>query len=280
VTDYVWDGNTLAMQMDSEEGLRAFVHAPGTFVPVLQQERGDVLAYVVDQVGTPKELLTRDGLVAWSAAHSAWGSVVAEYADPQAKARYGRVVTSPFRLLGQVADEELALCFTRYRLFDAEVGRWVSADPLGITGGRNLYAFDGAPSVVVDALGLASTRASGRAHGTGPNGGARNPSDQERLDEQRRLRNERRERESRAQAGQNESGTGVRAQQEQERMEREAADARAARERSAQEEADRNRTANRSGRERSVGHDDAEEHARVAQGTGGRGARGGQGSRG
>jgi len=168
VIDYVWDGQVLAMQVDSDDGLRAFVHVPGTFVPLLQQERGEVLAYVVDHLGTPTELLTSDGHVAWSAAHSAWGKVVAEHADGPAKARHGRAVASPFRLLGQIADDELGMCFTRFRLFDPEVGRWASPDPAGIEGGRNAYAFDGPPTLLSDPLGLATGAAAGGGHGAGP----------------------------------------------------------------------------------------------------------------
>ncbi len=33
-------------------------------------------------------------------------------------------VESPFRLLGQYADDETGLCYTRFRYFDAEAGRW------------------------------------------------------------------------------------------------------------------------------------------------------------
>jgi RHS repeat-associated protein len=73
-------------------------------------------------------------------------------------------VRSPFRLLGQIADDELGLCFTRYRLFDPEAGRWLSPDPLGIDGGSNLYAFDGAPTLVVDPRGLSSGTSRGRGH--------------------------------------------------------------------------------------------------------------------
>ncbi|MGD0679013.1 MAG: RHS repeat-associated core domain-containing protein, partial [Polyangiaceae bacterium] len=156
VTDYVWDGDVLAMQVDSAEGLRAFVHAPGTFLPLLQQQIGQVFTYMVDQMGTAKELLTADGLVAWSAAHSAWGSVVAEHADASERSARSGPVSSPFRLLGQIADDELGLCFTRFRLFDPAVGRWLSPDPLGLGGGKNLFAFDGAASLTVDPWGLAA----------------------------------------------------------------------------------------------------------------------------
>jgi RHS repeat-associated protein len=101
--------------------------------------------------------LTSDGPVAWSAAHSAWGQVVAEHADPPVGARLGRPVASPFRLLGQIADEELGLCFTTFRMFDPAVGRWCSPDPLGLLGGGNLYGFNGSPTCIVDPLGLSGS---------------------------------------------------------------------------------------------------------------------------
>jgi RHS repeat-associated protein len=156
--DYVWDGPVLAMDIDRAAGARVFVHRLGSFVPLLQQERGEVFLYVADRLGTPRELLTPDGLVAWSAAYGAWGNVVAEYADPSARARYGGAVSSPFRLLGQIADDELGLCFTRYRLFDPAVGRWLSPDPIGLRGGLNLYAFGGPPSLYVDPWGLTTKK--------------------------------------------------------------------------------------------------------------------------
>jgi RHS repeat-associated protein len=165
VVDYVWDGSVLAMQLDSAGGGRVFVHAPESFVPLLQQERGEVFTYVVDHVGTAKDLLTADGLVAWSAAHSAWGKIVGEHVDPAVRARTSGPVSSPFRLLGQIADDELDLCFTRHRVFDPAVGRWIGPDPIGVDGGLNLYGFNGAPSLVVDPWGLAPTDAAGSGHG-------------------------------------------------------------------------------------------------------------------
>jgi RHS repeat-associated protein len=166
-TDYVWDGDVLAMDIDSSGGERVFVHEPGTFLPLLQQERGEVLACLVDHVGTPTELISGDGTVIWSAAHYAWGEATDEYGDVGALGRFARAPKSPFRLLGQIADDELGLCFTRNRLFDPTVGRWITPDPLGLVGGLNVYAFDGSPSVIVDPWGLATTGASGTAHQTG-----------------------------------------------------------------------------------------------------------------
>jgi RHS repeat-associated protein len=164
VTEYVWDGAVLAMHIDSTTGLRVFVHAPGTFTPLLQQERDEIFTYVVDHVGTAKELLSSDGIVAWSAAHSAWGRIVDERVNESKGPRATGVVTTPFRLLGQIADDELDLCFTFHRVFDPEVGRWISPDPLGVDGGRNLYGFGGAPTTSADPWGLSPTGTGGSPH--------------------------------------------------------------------------------------------------------------------
>ena len=153
---FLWDGDVLAVDSDAQHGTRCFVHAPGTFVPLLQEDQGEVFSCVVDQVGAPRELLDSQGRVVWSAAHSAWGQLSEYYIDPERARRPGRLIESPFRLLGQYADSETGLCYTRFRYFDAEVGRWCSPDPLGIRGGLNLFGFDGSPTNVSDPRGLST----------------------------------------------------------------------------------------------------------------------------
>ncbi|XXX77196.1 PAAR-like domain-containing protein [Sorangium sp. So ce134] len=152
MVEFLWDGDELAADLERTRGARVFVHDPGTFVPLLQAEQGQVFAVVSDHLGMPKELVGPDGRVAWSAVHSAWGRVIDAWKDPAAQP--ARPVESPFRLLGQYADEETGLCYTRFRYFDPEVGRWCSPDPLGLAGGRNLYSY--APNALgwIDPLGL------------------------------------------------------------------------------------------------------------------------------
>ncbi|WP_437317248.1 PAAR-like domain-containing protein [Sorangium sp. So ce385] len=152
--EFIWDGDVLAADLERPRGARVFVHDPGTFMPLLQAEQGQVFAVVNDHLGMPKELVGPDGRVTWSAAHSAWGRVVEVWRDPAAQ--HAWPVESPFRLLGQYADDETGLCYTRFRYFDAETGRWCSPDPLGVLGGANLFAFGGASTTTVDPLGLAS----------------------------------------------------------------------------------------------------------------------------
>jgi RHS repeat-associated protein len=153
-TEFLWDGDALAADIDSERGTRCFVHEPGTLVPLLQEERGQVFTCVNDHLGTPRELLDATGGVAWSAVHSAWGRVLETAAPPAGAERSGPPIESPFRLEGQYADAETGLASTRFRFFDPAVARWLSPDPLGLHGGLDAFGWTGNPVTWTDPLGL------------------------------------------------------------------------------------------------------------------------------
>lgn len=143
---YLWAGQVLAAEIDVDGKARVFVHEPGTFRPLFQQEGGDVYAYVVDHLGAPKELIGPSGAVAWAGSRTAFGAPV--------EGDEAAAVKSPFRLLGQYHDEETGLAHTLFRYFDADTARWLSPDPMGFFGGRNLAAFNGNPTTHTDPLGL------------------------------------------------------------------------------------------------------------------------------
>src|SRR5690606_28899833 len=131
---------------------------PGTFVPLLQVDRGRIVAVIADQVGMPSELVATDGTLCWSAYYTPCGRLE-EQIQGDAPPR-SPPVRSSLRLLGQYWDEETGLACTRYRYWDPDVGRWCSSDPLGVAGGWNLFGFDGAPTVNTDELGLDPNSAS------------------------------------------------------------------------------------------------------------------------
>jgi RHS repeat-associated protein len=88
------------------------------------------------------------------------GTVRARYeSDP-----YGRRTMtagdlgSPFGWAGMISHEQSGLSLAVYRAYDPALGRWVSEDPIGLVGGRNLYAYGrNNPSTARDPLGLKIT---------------------------------------------------------------------------------------------------------------------------
>ena len=52
-------------------------------------------------------------------------------------------VTNPFRFAAREYDTETGLYFLRSRYYDPAIGRFISEDPIGFTGGINLYAYSG-----------------------------------------------------------------------------------------------------------------------------------------
>lgn len=65
--------------------------------------------------------------------------------------------TNPFRFSTKFQDDESDAYYYGYRYYNASTGRWLSRDPLGERGGKNLYAFvENNPANGIDPLGRES----------------------------------------------------------------------------------------------------------------------------
>ena len=79
-----------------------------------------------------------------------FGNVVAK-SGPEAD-------SNPFRFSTKYQDNETELSYYGYRYYGADMGRWLSRDPIGEDGGENLYGFVGnRPIIQFDTLGLFAT---------------------------------------------------------------------------------------------------------------------------
>lgn len=101
--------------------------------------------YVGDFSGTPQAIVDREGNVVGHLERDAFGE-----AWPSAGSRD----STPLRFPGQLADEETGLHYNRFRYYDPEVGRYISPDPLGLSGGLNYYAYGVNPIGWIDPMGL------------------------------------------------------------------------------------------------------------------------------
>ncbi|MGE8323815.1 MAG: RHS repeat-associated core domain-containing protein [Pseudomonas sp.] len=110
--------------------------------------------YQCDQLGTPMKLTLRDGSVGWSGTYKAWG-YAEEKRNEEAK---WEGIQNQLRFQGQHFDKETNLHYSRYRYYCPEIGRFISKDPIGFSGGINVYTYTPNPVGWIDPLGLSGKR--------------------------------------------------------------------------------------------------------------------------
>ncbi len=122
----------------------------GRFVQVAARTRHATYFYQNDHLGTPQELVDTSGKVVWLARYRAWGG--------GKRAPYGKSdpvgTDNRIRFQGQYHDAETGLHYNRHRYYDPDSGRFISKDPIGLTGGVNVYQYAPNPIGWVDPVGL------------------------------------------------------------------------------------------------------------------------------
>jgi RHS repeat-associated protein len=160
-TAFAWDGNTLCEQTTEQhdagrhttltwdhEGHSPLSQAERIWVAEAPQDTIDerFFAIVTDLVGTPTELVSSDGEVAWHTRSTLWGTT-AWNRDAQAY--------TPLRFPGQYHDPETGFHYNHHRHYDPETARYTSPDPLGLLPAPNPVAYVRNPHTWSDPLGLA-----------------------------------------------------------------------------------------------------------------------------
>ncbi len=110
----------------SGNAIRDYVYLSGE--PVAMQLYGDDAGwyyFVNDHLGTPQKVVNNAGSVVWEAGYRL---LIAD-------------IENNLRFPGQYFDAEIGLHYNWHRYYDPELGRYITADPIGLTGGMNLYAY-------------------------------------------------------------------------------------------------------------------------------------------
>jgi RHS repeat-associated protein len=145
---FLWRGNVVIQEWTAGGLPVAWVLNKGSFAPLAKVSEGSLFTVVNDHLGTPREMLDGSGKVVWSAALSAWGQV-------ERKQTLHREHDCPIRFQGQWYDEESGLHYNRFRYYDPAAGRYISADPIRLRAGLNLFSYALPPTQWIDPFGLA-----------------------------------------------------------------------------------------------------------------------------
>jgi RHS repeat-associated protein len=144
---HVYDGPHVAADLDATGGLvRSYVYGPGVdnLLAMTVHTGATVKTYyaLTDRLGTVHALADTTGAVVESYKFDAWGRVLGVYNGngvPLAESAVGN------RLLwqGREYSWKTGLYYFRARWYAPVTGRWLSNDPIGISGGLNQYVFCG-----------------------------------------------------------------------------------------------------------------------------------------
>jgi RHS repeat-associated protein len=150
---FLWQGLRMLREETPTQSI-LYLYEPGSYAPLarVDQVEGEgqkVYYFHTDQIGAPLELTDSDGKIVWQATYRSWGAIE-NLAVNQ--------VEQNLRFPGQYFDSEAGLHYNTFRFYDAELGRFLSQDPIGLAGGVNVYLYAENPVQQIDPLGWCSTK--------------------------------------------------------------------------------------------------------------------------
>jgi RHS repeat-associated protein len=131
VYHYDLSGNLIGESDVTGNAFTAYIYMDGLRIATVAPS-GNICYYHTNHLETPEKMTNESGTVVWKADYKPFGEAVV---DPSS------TVVNSFRFPGQYYDSETGLHYNWNRYFDPNLGRYLTADPIGLQGGTNLYTY-------------------------------------------------------------------------------------------------------------------------------------------
>ncbi len=144
---YVYDGDHVLAEVDNTgELIRSYVWGPGidNLLAFTDYTGGETNTYyaLTDHLGTVHAMVDESGEIVESYRYDAWGRVLGVY-DATGTPLDESAIGNHYLWQGRWYSWDTKLYYFRARWYDPITGRWLSKDPIGISGGLNQYVFCG-----------------------------------------------------------------------------------------------------------------------------------------
>ncbi len=150
ITRFVYDREDILFELDSSGNvLTEYLHGPGIDEPIAMIKGGQTYYYHADGLGSIIAITNFAGQVVQRYEYNSFGEITYQQ-DPN--------FIQPYTYTGREYDTKTGLYYYRARYYDAKVGRFITQDPIGFSGGINFYSYVGNnPVNRKDPLGLMNT---------------------------------------------------------------------------------------------------------------------------
>jgi RHS repeat-associated protein len=144
---FVYSGPHIVAEWSNNVLARSYSHGPGVDNILSMTTYGaatNTYLYLKDAIGSVHALVNTNGVVVEQYRYTAWGevTVLSSNGTVLAASAYG----NRFTFQGREVSYSTGLLFFRSRYYSSSLGRWLSNDPIGISGGLNQYvAFENNP---------------------------------------------------------------------------------------------------------------------------------------
>ena len=129
-TKFVYDGADVLRDLDGNGNTIAdYLNGPGIDNKLRQTSGGTALYFIQDHLATTRALADASGSIATNLTYDSFGNLLT-----------GSISTR-YTYTGREIDTDTGLMYYRERWYDAQQGRFISEDPIGLDGGLNLYGY-------------------------------------------------------------------------------------------------------------------------------------------
>ena len=127
-TTFLYDGADIVLDHSSDGASVEYINGPGADNPLRQKGPSGSLYFLRDHLGTTTALTDATGSVSERILYEPFGDT-----QGSTLTRYG--------FAGRERDQLTGLMYNRARWYDPHQGRFLSEDPVGLSGGLNVYAY-------------------------------------------------------------------------------------------------------------------------------------------